>query len=126
MRSLAEQLQQARERAGLNKTELGRKLGWADNTNVLRIERGGDTESSKVVEWAEACGYEVMVVPAGSADAVASRLHDAQERERRIATDLLDLLREAREIQPGILDYFEDDIARFRSQLAARRALNAR
>jgi transcriptional regulator with XRE-family HTH domain len=124
MKTLSVQLHQAREKAGLSQSELGRRLGWVDHSNVNRIENGR-ADRSEIARWAAECDHEVLVVPLGSADSIAARLHEADERERRIASELLDLLAEARAVSPGVLDYFEDDIVRFRRQIAARRALEA-
>lgn len=124
MKPLAQQLQEARERAGLSKTELGRRMGWADHSNVVRIEQGRETPAGEVVRWADLCEHEVLVVPVGSAEAVATRLNAADERERRIAVSLLDLLRETRsELQ--VLEYFETDIQTWRQRILARRAADS-
>lgn len=121
---LAQQLQEARERAGLNKTELGRRIGWASHSNVVRIEEGRNIESTDLVRWAELCDHEVLVVPAGSTESVSARLVEADERERRLAASLLDLLREARGVLPA-LEYFEDDLRTWHQRLAAKKALDA-
>jgi hypothetical protein len=123
MRTLSDQLREARERSGLNKSELGRRIGWKDNTNVRRVEDGGSTDASDVVKWAAECGYEVLVVPLGSADSVAPRLVQADERERRVATALLDLLFEARSVMPHLLDHVEDDIKEWRRVVERRRVV---
>lgn len=125
MRPLGEQLRAARERAGINKTELGRRLGWSDHSNVTRIEDGRDTSTDSLLRWAEECGHEVLIAPGGSTESLAARLNDADERERRLAAALLDLLRDARQDAPHVLDYFEDDIRAWRARLANRRILDA-
>jgi transcriptional regulator with XRE-family HTH domain len=123
MRSLGDQLREAREKAGLKKTELGRRIGWKDNTNVHRVEGGGSTDTADMLKWAAECGYEVLVVPQGSAESVAGRLHDADERERRVASALLDLLREARTVMPHLLDHVEDDVKEWSRKIERRRAM---
>jgi transcriptional regulator with XRE-family HTH domain len=124
MRSLSDQLREAREKAGFNKTELGRLVGWKDNTNVRRVEEGGSTDMSDMVKWAEVCGYEVLVVPMGSADSVAARLVEADERERRVAAALIDVLRDARVVMPHLLDHVEDDIKEWSRKIERRRAMS--
>jgi len=121
MRTLGDQLREARERAGLKKSELGRRIGWKDNTNVLRVENGGSTDTNDLVKWAEECGYEVLVVPVGSPESVSARLHDTDERERLIAVGVLDLLRSARGVMPHLLDHIEDDIKEWTRTVERRR-----
>lgn len=122
MLPLNDQLRMARERAGLKKTHLGHAVGWADHTNVIRVENGGDTEASAIVRWAEACGHELLIVPKGTTDSVLARARDANERELRIAEKLLDLLIEFRD-DPRAADYLERDIAALRERFTELRSL---
>ncbi len=123
MKAISDQLRDAREKAGLNKTELARRLGWASHSNVVRIEEGRNIETDDLTRWAEACGCEVLIAPTGSPESVGARLHDAEERELRLAAGLLDLLRESRS-EPQLLEYFETDLATWRRRLLARRAVD--
>jgi transcriptional regulator with XRE-family HTH domain len=119
---LHEQLKQARERAGLTKTALGKAVGWTDHTNVIRVEKGGDTDTSALTRWAEATGHEVLIVQAGSAESVLGRAREANERELRIAAALLDLLVSHRD-DPRAADYLERDIVALRERLDALRGM---
>jgi len=59
-------LRSVRERAGLSQSDLGGKIGLSV-PSVSRIENGKrETPTSRFIEWAEACGFEVRVVPRDS------------------------------------------------------------
>lgn len=105
MRPLHEQLRDARRRSG--------------------IEKGGNTNAADVVKWAEACGHEILIVPEASSDSVLARARDANERELRVASALLELLIEFRD-DPRAADYLERDIAALGERLRELRDLGAR
>jgi hypothetical protein len=59
-------LHEMRDRAGLNETELAKRLGLANGDELLRIERGQLTESPSMtfmLRVAEICSEKIAVEP---------------------------------------------------------------
>lgn len=127
LKQIGEQLYRARDRAGLQQTQLAPLVGWKSASSVSKTENGGDTDVSDLLAWADACDHEVLVAPRGSASVLGARLDRAQEGERLLALELLDLLLKARAEgdRGSTLRRLADDIAEARERLDRHRALDA-
>ena len=120
---LGPRLDAAREAAGhKNKSRFGRELGWTDNTNVLRVAKGGDTSVGAAFKWADKCGYELLFVRQGSAESLLARAQNADERELELAIEILDFLAEFRD-DPRSRDHLRIDVDLLRQKLALHRGL---
>lgn len=64
-----EQLKRARLLSRLTGSEIADKVGWKAPSTVSNVERGArDTQLSEASKWAEACGYELALIPKGDPD----------------------------------------------------------
>lgn len=125
--ALGERLQAARKKAKLTGPQLAPLVGWKSPSSVSKTENGQDTDASDLLAWADACDHEVVIAPKTGPSVLASRLDRAEEGERSLALELLDVLLRARsEGDRGTtLRRLVDDIAEARERLDRHRAIDA-
>lgn len=86
MADLLLELRRLREEAGLSQDALAERLG-VTREHVSRIERSKtQTNVDKAAQWAEACGYDLMLVPRErpGARALLAELEHSTEEERAV------------------------------------------
>ena len=63
MGPIVARLKAIREKAGLTGEELGPRLGWADHSQLSKVERGQKTTDVwKIEKWIEECAHDVYIV----------------------------------------------------------------
>jgi hypothetical protein len=115
---------QAQERGEEDWTELrvGLAAGYADHSQAHRYMSGGPgMDEHGFVRVANALGCELLVVPMGTAESLSGRLHQANERELRLLSALVDLMVGSRDIDPTIVPILEIQVAALRQKVELMR-----
>ncbi len=61
---ISDRLRKIRLDAGLTETQLADRIGKS-RTTIYKIERGSmDPRHSTLIDWVEACGYQIGIIPA--------------------------------------------------------------
>ncbi len=128
LEAIGKLLRETRERmlGPRSRLPVAREVG-TDHANLKRIEEGGNTNVSTLLEIAQVLDLEVRLVRRNAPESIVARVHALDDEPLPVLAEVLDLLLDA---QPGerkwLLDYFRRDLPRLRAKLAEDRAAGLR